>query len=370
MNIKNGFTLLEILVSIAIITLLTAIGWNTLSRFRQTVDLNRSAEAGISSLNDARSRTLSSVDSSQYGVHFQTDSVVLFKGTSYATSNPDNVEFLVPGTVQISSISLTGGGSDVLFARLTGATNQSGTITFRLSANTAETRMITILSSGVISQGPPMTVSSTGLAGYWKFDEGSAANAADSSGNANNGVLTNMNSSADWVAGKLGSALNFDGEDDYISISGSPSLNITNAITVAMWIKPAVSSLNFHSGWNFFIYHRNPLKYEIGYSDVDGPHFKPYNDAGIGFDFSAVVPLSAGIWYHVAMVRTNTILSIYINGMLSASRNDFTGNLRSTSDELRIGGDGGSGGFQGVIDDVRIYSRALTPQEIGLLSGM
>lgn len=160
MNIKNGFTLVEILIGIAILMLLAVIGWNTLSRFRQTADLNRAAEAGISLLNDARSRTLSSVDASQYGVHFQTDRIVLFKGGSYSAGSPDNVEFLLPRTVEVSSISLIGGGSDAIFTRLTGMTSQSGTITFRLIANTAQTRMITILPGGVISSGPLVTVSS------------------------------------------------------------------------------------------------------------------------------------------------------------------------------------------------------------------
>lgn len=72
-----------------------------------------------------------------------------------------------------------------------------------------------------------------GLVGYWRLDEGSGTTAGDSSGNNNNGIIYG----ATWVDGKIEKALNFDGNDDYISIAHSPSLEFSDSVTVAGWIK-------------------------------------------------------------------------------------------------------------------------------------
>ena len=369
LNSIRGLTFLELLISIAVITVLAVMGWSGLLRYRQQAELTGSAEEGLSFLLDARTKTLASVEAAQYGVHFESDRMVSFRGATYLFGDPNNRITVLPARVEISSISLNGGGSDVVFERLTGITGQSGTLTFRLKADTAQTRMITVLSTGIVSFGPPQTVSSAGLVGYWTFDEGAGSTAADSSGNGNNGTLTNMDPAGDWVSGKIGSALEFDSGNDHVNIPGSAILDVTGDLTVTLWVKPAVDSSSFHASWNFFIYQRNPLKYEIGYYNTEGPRFKPYNAAGTNFDFSPNLSLSANTWYHMAMVRQGAFLGIYMNGILQDSRSDFTGDLRSST-EVRIGGNGGSSGFEGTIDDVRIYSRRLTDQEIGLLASM
>src|SRR3989338_2628680 len=193
----------------------------------------------------------------------------------------------------------------------------------------------------------------------WHLDE-SSGSVIDSSPCGNNG---NNMGATQGMAGKIGNAYSFNGNDNYISIPASESLNISGGITILMWIRPAVNSSQFHNGWSFFIYQRNPLKYETGYYNTGGPRFKPYNEVGTNFDFSAGMKLLANTWYHVAFVRQGTFLGIYVNGTLAGSRNDFTGNLRSSKD-VRIGGNGGNSGFQGAIDEVVIYNRALSANEI------
>ena len=73
-----------------------------------------------------------------------------------------------------------------------------------------------------------------GLVGWWKFDEGSGTVAYDSSGNGNNGNLTN---GPTWTTGKIGGALSFDGENDYVDVPSIQSVN-GGGVTFAVWIKP------------------------------------------------------------------------------------------------------------------------------------
>ena len=149
-----GFTLIEVLIGIAVLIILGAITWGGLTRFQRSLQLTGAVEDGVSLLADARTGTLSSLGKEQYGVHFQSDRVVLFRGVIYIVGDPDNREGALPRGVEISAISLAGGGSDVIFERLTGATDQYGSITYRLLADTSQMRTISILATGLVKSGP------------------------------------------------------------------------------------------------------------------------------------------------------------------------------------------------------------------------
>ncbi len=79
------------------------------------------------------------------------------------------------------------------------------------------------------------------LVGWWTFDEGSGVTAYDSSGNENHGTLLG---DPQWVAGNIGGAIEMDGSGDHIEVPDSPSLSISDAVTVSMWVYPT-SSGNF-----------------------------------------------------------------------------------------------------------------------------
>jgi len=144
----KGFTLLEILISIAVISIVSVLVVSGFSSFRESAQLNEAQSQILGIFRDARNRTLSSEKNTQYGVHFETSRVVLFSGSSYNSDLPSNEPYLFPFLTRISSISL-GGPVDIVFARLTGATSASGTVTIESISNTAKTKIITILSSGI-----------------------------------------------------------------------------------------------------------------------------------------------------------------------------------------------------------------------------
>jgi len=81
------------------------------------------------------------------------------------------------------------------------------------------------------------SVNTSGLVGYWRFEEGVGTTVKDSSGYGNNGILENSDGD-EWVEGRFGQALEFDGSDDYVDCGNDSSLNTPDAITIEAWIKP------------------------------------------------------------------------------------------------------------------------------------
>lgn len=149
-NKKSGFTLIEMTVVIAIIAILavtTFVGYNS---FRKRTQLNIIAEEIESALKLTQSKTLSSLNKTRYGVHFDTDKYITFIGDTYNPVEATNITFAISDNLEIYNISLNGGGSEVIFKRLTGKTDQYGSLNLRIK-NTSQERILNIESSGTIS---------------------------------------------------------------------------------------------------------------------------------------------------------------------------------------------------------------------------
>src|SRR3989338_10343517 len=153
MNLKynKGFSLIEMLVVIAILVLMATVITVGLSSFYKGRTLDGAVEQAISLINEARSKTLSSKDSSQYGVHFETSRLALFKGPVFTEPNSDNKEFIFSSSVEMFGTTLNGGGSDLVFKRLTGKTDEYGAVSFRLKIDNSKIKNITIEPGGVVS---------------------------------------------------------------------------------------------------------------------------------------------------------------------------------------------------------------------------
>ena len=138
---KKGFTLIEIIVAIAVIAVIVLVIVSALASFRRSADLNHAVDGVTAQLREARRRTIESKDASQWGVHIESSRTTLFKGTTYSSGAADNEVFTLPNTVTAS------GPADVVFKRISGDTDQSGTLTLTLGSST---KIITIRSSGLI----------------------------------------------------------------------------------------------------------------------------------------------------------------------------------------------------------------------------
>ena len=102
----------------------------------------------LSSLDKARSHTLSSLNSSSYGVHFESDRVIIFTGTVYSAGAGSNETIMIVTPASIPTITLSGGGADVYFNRLSGSPSKTGTVTV---TTTNYSKIITISATGVAS---------------------------------------------------------------------------------------------------------------------------------------------------------------------------------------------------------------------------
>jgi hypothetical protein len=197
-----------------------------------------------------------------------------------------------------------------------------------------------------------------GLVAYWSFDEGSGNIAYDASGNGNHGTIYG----AKWTQGKIGGALSFDGVDDYVRVPDSDSLDITNAITIEAWVNCGSSPAG-----NLRSIVRKESTYALRfYSDgtLEGLVW-----IGGRYKSSGIVPASIAWvpnrWVHWTFTYDGSSMKIYKNGILVMGPTAQTGAIDKTTNDLGIGGTGtGAYPFIGLIDEVRIYNRALSPEEI------
>jgi hypothetical protein len=212
-----------------------------------------------------------------------------------------------------------------------------------------------------VSAGIPVTVSNaqpSGLVAAYGFNETTGTTVSDASGHGNTGSFGAGVGRA--AQGRFGGALVFDGTG-FVAIPGSPSLTIGSAMTLEAWVAPSTAQ----SGWRTVI-QREVDAYFLNASN-DGGALKP---AGGGTLNGAVTYVTAAnalpvnAWSHLALTYDGTALRLYVNGALVTSQ-ARTGAVQTTTTPVRIGGNVPYGEFfQGAIDEVRIYNRALSAAEI------
>lgn len=151
---NKGISVLELLMVFAILAIVVSFIILNLTKFRNEQALQNTTSDIISLINEARTKTISSVNSTTYGVHFETSRAVLFVGSSFTEPNSNNKQVDINSAVSIPAsggISLNGGGSDVVFTRISGDTTNYGTIIVRLVSDATRQKTITINKTGIVS---------------------------------------------------------------------------------------------------------------------------------------------------------------------------------------------------------------------------
>ena len=146
-----GFTLLEIVVSIAILILIASAASVSFSNSRNIRELTTASQNVLSILRTAQSKTLAGEEASPWGVHIEQTQVVLFRGVSYAGAGFTEA-YPLPATIEIANISLAGSGSDIIFKRIEGTTDETGTFELRVKSDTTKTFSVTVEGSGKVYQ--------------------------------------------------------------------------------------------------------------------------------------------------------------------------------------------------------------------------
>ncbi len=196
------------------------------------------------------------------------------------------------------------------------------------------------------------------LIGWWRFDEGSGTTAYDSSGNGNDGTLIG---NPQWVAGKIGGALEFNGTDSIIDIPYSPDMTPSEGTTMSAWVFPTDDSrsciVGQFEGYGMALFTGLQLKSVIWGSDW----------------VLADVTIPIQEWSHIAMTWDvkNSERMIFLNGELVGQRGDSA--VPQVQNNFGIGlwvgwpAAWGDDSFMGIIDDVQIHNIVLTQDEISVI---
>ena len=148
---KKGITVIELLIVITVLGIIFSVALPRFSKIRESQVLKDAASDVLSSLNKAQSQTLASVNSSSYGVHFQSDKVIIFKGKVFSASDANNETISITVPASVSNVTLagvSGNSGDVYFSRLSGTPSQTGTVTVSTSSSS---KVITISATGSAS---------------------------------------------------------------------------------------------------------------------------------------------------------------------------------------------------------------------------
>ncbi|MCK4342406.1 MAG: LamG domain-containing protein [Phycisphaerae bacterium] len=210
-----------------------------------------------------------------------------------------------------------------------------------------------------------------GLVGYWSFDEGEGGTAHDYSGNENDGTIHGTT----WTSGISGSALELNGIDGHVYVPDSDSLNLhgSQPFTLAAWIHktgpdscpysyPVIKSTSWQDGrstvsrYGLCEYNSGDLRFMI--SKVG----QPFNHLTYSYGDNLI-----GRWLHLVGAWDGAVMRLYVNGAEVANK-VYVGELGDTTGRpLAIGGVYTNKlyfPFNGIIDEVRVYDRALSTHEV------
>ncbi len=211
---------------------------------------------------------------------------------------------------------------------------------------------------------PGIPITDPNLVGWWMFEEGSGTVAVDSSGYDNYGTLQG---GAQWAIGFDGGGLNLDGIDDFVEVPHDEILTVDNEVTVMAWIHTSRHGGPGAEGYQGIMAKGNPPRSYSLYTQSAGTlHFSTTSaGAYVGSSSDSQVPLNE--WVHVAALVAGGEHLYYINGEPAGTGGggiELPGTADTATVVIGRTHEGATRSLLGLIDDARIYNRALTQDEI------
>jgi|GEM_PF-2381064 len=198
----------------------------------------------------------------------------------------------------------------------------------------------------------------SGLVSQW-----SAENSALDSNGSNHGALIN---GATYATGKSGQAFSLNGTNSYVEVPDSPSLTISGNFSLNLWVK--YNSVRSGTGGNLpnvFIGHDQgggSVPKWVFFSAVDGLYLHLNGSRSVWIGPVAFAP-QTGTWYNISVTKSETLYSFYVNGGLAGTVTD-SNTYPDVSGPLTIGKAEELGFFDGLLDEIALYNRALSAVEV------
>lgn len=201
-----------------------------------------------------------------------------------------------------------------------------------------------------------------GLVSWWAGDN----NTFDYQGNN----LGTLGGNANFAAGKVQAAFNFDGDDDFVSIADNDTLDVqTGDFSIDGWVNLRSSREHFIGGKD----NCNINSYALTVGADNKPRFRVHGSDG-SFEVVAANAVTLNAWHHLAAVKEGTNIKIYVNGILAGTE-AVTGTFAANDQNFRIGGRAADGescslvSTDGLIDELDVFDRALTLAEVQTIFG-
>ncbi|MBI2085442.1 MAG: LamG domain-containing protein [Candidatus Aenigmarchaeota archaeon] len=217
----------------------------------------------------------------------------------------------------------------------------------------------------------------SGLVGYWRMDDGSGLTAKDHSGNSRNGNLNSMDPATDWVAGKFGGALDFDGTNDHVNIGDFLETgNGRKELTVIMLVKTGVEQ-NQKGILAHYDYGINQRSWELRTNSAGDGKFAvivstdgTFNAGKRKYYVSNTVFIDNS-WHQIGFTFNSGTLKLYLDGSevtVTKINDDPITTIHDSTAGITIGSLLSSGAsadnFNGVVDEIRIFNKVLSDTEI------
>jgi hypothetical protein len=213
-----------------------------------------------------------------------------------------------------------------------------------------------------------------GPVGWWKMDENTGTDIFDSSGQGNSGTLTN---SPSWTDGKFNYGLNFSNSNDYSTVTHNSTFDFgaNQDFAVSAWVKSSqTAALNT---WPIILSKEDGSATRQGYalilhnSNDDSRWFFEIFVFGTSYKCYGTKDIADGNWHHILGIRSGSNLIVYEDGRNAGTCAASSGSV-SKNAPLRFGNSaaaspGSAGDLNGILDDIRIYSYALTSQQVKLI---
>ena len=266
-------------------------------------------------------------------------------------------------------------GVNAFIVRVTDTSNASATATLNVTVASADlagdpdgdgftTGLELALGTDAYSTASQPAPIYAGLRAWWKLDETSGTTADDTTGRLQDGSVTG----ATWTNGIVGNSLSFNGVDNGVLVGNSAALTGTMDFSLSAWVKVAPASTGGtilqqrETGSSGYV-----GEYMLNVNTNGTVNFMVYGSGGYQFDLTSTATINDGNWHLISGVRNGTAGTIYLDGVTAASGSGTVQSLNALTVAIGYDFRDLNKRFNGLIDDVRIYSRAVSESEFNTL---